>query len=68
MQFYQLLADYAAGFFVVWAIFIYRRGRDGYNLCWLQTLTFMMDVPFLAAWFFAAFFPCVWNGFVVRAL
>ena len=68
MQFYQLLADYAAGFFVVWAIFIYRRGRDGYNLCGLQALTSMMDMSLLAAWFFAAFLPSVGDGPVAGAL
>lgn len=68
MQFYQLLADRISGFFEVWVIFIYRRGRDGYDLCWLQALTFMMDMSLLAAWFFTAFLPSVRDGLVAGAL
>ena len=68
MQLYQLLANRIAGFFEVRVVSIYRRCRDGYHLCWFHVLTSMMDVPFLAAWLSAAFFPSVWNGLVVRAL
>lgn len=68
MQLYQLLADRISGFFEVWVVSVYRRRRDGYNLCWLQALTFMMDVSLLAAWFFAAFLPSIRDGFVAGAL
>ena len=68
MQFYQLLADDSAGFFEVWVVCIYRRCRNGYHLCWLHLFTLMMDMSFLPAWFFPAFFPSVWNGFMVWAL
>ena len=68
MQLYQLLADHIASFFEVRVVSIYRRCRDDYLLSWFHVLTFMMDVPFLAAWFSDAFFPSVWDGFVVRAL
>lgn len=54
-QLYQLLADHIASFFEVRVVSIYRRCRDDYLLSWFHVLTFMMDVPFLAAWFSDAF-------------